>query len=518
MKVNFFELLFLCEPANSESEMGFNSLNEQKYGEAVIHFKNCLKIYLSPNFDNKENIANIRKHHYENLLYSMNANFVYVLNKNLNGEDMEVIKKAFKELEEEVDKCNIEELKNEFNDKLKIHRQYISQRELKKFFKEEKYEEILSKIDNNINDCIPDLGDLKNSLIKIKEESIQKFGQKLLKENKVEQIKQLLVKYPILLEKFPALRRILERDIQKKNKKEIINHYEEQIKKNPNDPRNYSKKSQAEYYNGNIKDAIDSCNRGLQKDPKNPELRNQQINNFSKAIKTQKPLQDEQKQFLKDQINSSEKNIVKNTIGTIIEGIKSGNKNMLDNKSINDLFKLSSQNKNVININDKKLNEEQQKIDDEYLAHQSMKAIEEYFLSNKEKSSVPKEMIEDINERLKSEDIIIKNSALNMFKNIKIEDKKQGEKLVNSIDENFKTLNNINNSLKVMTNILSSQDIKLKGEIKDKIFDVAKNISDIKKVEENKINDEKIEDFDNQKNEEDKIYEEKKEEFDNKKK
>ena len=45
---------------------------------------------------------------------------------------------------------------------------------------------------------------------------------------------------------------------------------------------------------------------------------------------------------------------MKNTIGTIIEGIKSGNKNMLDNKSINDLFKFSSQNKNVINIDDKK--------------------------------------------------------------------------------------------------------------------------------------------------------------------
>ena len=219
MNVNFLELLLLVEPANSESEMGFNLLNEQKYGDAVIHFKNCLNIYLSPNFDNKENIANIRKHHYENLLYAMNANFVYVLNYNLNGEDMEAIKKAFKELEEEVNKCSIEELKNEFNDKLRIHRQYISQRELKKFFKEEKYEEILSKIDNNINNCIPDLGDLKNSLIKIKEESLQKFGQKLLKENKVEQIKQLLVKYPILLEKFPALRRILERDIQKKKQK-----------------------------------------------------------------------------------------------------------------------------------------------------------------------------------------------------------------------------------------------------------------------------------------------------------
>ena len=37
--------------------MGFNLLNEQKYGDAVIHFKNCLKIYLSQNFDNKENIA-----------------------------------------------------------------------------------------------------------------------------------------------------------------------------------------------------------------------------------------------------------------------------------------------------------------------------------------------------------------------------------------------------------------------------------------------------------------------------
>ena len=190
---------------------------------------------------------------------------------------------------------------------------------------------------------------------------------------------------------------------------------------------------------------------------------------------------------------------------------------MLDNKSINDLFKFSSQNKNVINTDDKKPKEEQQKIDDAYLAHQSMKAIEEYFLSNKEKSSVPKKILEDINERLKSEDIIIKNSALNMFKNIKIEDKKQGEKLVNLIDENFKTLNNINNSLEVMANILSSQDIKLKGEIKDKIFDVAKNISDIKKLEGNKINEEKIEDFDNKRNEENKMCEEKKEEFYNQK-
>ena len=52
-----------------------------------------------------------------------------------------------------------------------------------------------------------------------------------------------------------------------------------------------------------------------------------------KATKTEKkyiqifvdqrqPYLDEQKQFLKDQINSSEKNIVKNTIGKIIEGIK----------------------------------------------------------------------------------------------------------------------------------------------------------------------------------------------------
>ena len=258
-----------------------------------------------------------------------------------------------------------------------------------------------------------------------------------------------------------------------------------------------------EYYNANINDAINSCKRGLQKDPKNPELRNQQINNFSKAIKTKKILQDKQKQFLKEQINSSEKNIVKNTIGRITEGIKSLNKNMLDNKSINDLFKFSSQNKNVINTNDnKKPNEEQEKIDEAYLAHQSMKATEEYILSNKEKSSVQKEMLENINVRLKSEDIIIKNSALNMFKNIKIEDKKQGKKLINSIDENLKTLNNINNSLEVMTNILSSQDIKLKGEITNKIFDVAKNISDIKKVEENKLNEEKIEDFDNKKNEE----------------
>ena len=111
MRVNILEYLYLVVPANSESEMGFNLLNEQKYGDAVIHFKNCLKIYLSQNFDNKENIANIRKHHYENLLYAMNANFVYVLNNNLYGEDMEAIKKAFKELEEEVDKCSIEEIK-----------------------------------------------------------------------------------------------------------------------------------------------------------------------------------------------------------------------------------------------------------------------------------------------------------------------------------------------------------------------------------------------------------------------
>jgi len=65
----------------------------------------------------------------------------------------------------------------------------------------------------------------------------------------------------------------LKETYKKKTKKEIINHYEEQIKKNPNDPRNYSKKSQAEYYNKNINDAIDSCNRGLKKDPKKSRIK-----------------------------------------------------------------------------------------------------------------------------------------------------------------------------------------------------------------------------------------------------
>ena len=39
LRVNILELLLLVEPANSKYEMGFNLLNEQKYGDAVIHFR-----------------------------------------------------------------------------------------------------------------------------------------------------------------------------------------------------------------------------------------------------------------------------------------------------------------------------------------------------------------------------------------------------------------------------------------------------------------------------------------------
>ena len=243
IEVNIFEYFYCILPARQEIDLANKCFNENNYEEAIKHLKNCLNIYLNQCFDNRENIENIRMHHYENLLNVMNFNVVNVLNNNRDGEDMEAIKKAFKDFEETLDNCQFEEIKEKFQDKRKNHEQFVEQRELKKFFKEEKYEEILSKIDNNINNCIPGLGDnLKNSLIEIKDKTLTQYGQKLLKENKIEQIKELLVKYPILSEKFKTLRNILNKNLSKKNNKDKAKYYEGLIKSDPNNPKNYSKK------------------------------------------------------------------------------------------------------------------------------------------------------------------------------------------------------------------------------------------------------------------------------------